>query len=66
MTIQIPDLEHGCGSWIVVRKNGEVIGEFYDRQNVAKFNPATCIVFTAMQWLCAVNHAIAINPRPFA
>lgn len=49
--IMIPELEPHCGSWIVSRKNGEVIGEFYERKNVEKFNPATCVIETAQQYL---------------
>lgn len=53
--IEIPPLEPHCGSWIVSRKTGEVIGEFYERANVQKFNPATCTVETAAQYLGRIN-----------
>lgn len=56
--INIPELEPWCGSWVVSRKSGEVIGEFYNRDNVAKFNPVTCIVETAQQYLARINKAI--------
>jgi hypothetical protein len=53
--IEIPPLEPHCGSWVVSRKTGEAIGEFYERANVEKFNPATCVVETAAQYLGRVN-----------
>ena len=52
MTANIPELEPYCGSWVVTRKaTGKVIGEFFDRRNVEKFNPATCLVETTAQYL---------------
>lgn len=49
-----------CGSWVVTRKRtGEVIGEFYSRQAVARFSPATCLIETAAQYLARVNGARA-------
>jgi hypothetical protein len=59
MTDHVPPLEAHCGSWVVTRRaTGEVIGEFYDRRNVARFNPATCLIETAQQYLGRVNRAI--------
>lgn len=58
--MSIPELEHHCGSWVVSRKStGEVIGEFYERSNVEKFNPATCLIETALQYLYRLNREIA-------
>lgn len=55
----IPELEPYCGSWIVTRKaTGEVIGEFFDRQVVERFNPETCLIETAAQYLGRFNAAI--------
>lgn len=54
----LPALEHYCGSWIVTRRTGEVIGEFFDRRNVERFNPATCLIETAAQYLGRVNAEI--------
>lgn len=52
----IPALEHHCNSWIVIRKaTGEVIGEFYDRRNVERFNPDKVTIQTAAQYLAALN-----------
>ncbi len=56
--IHIPTLEPRCNSWVVSRKNGEVVGEFYERRNVEKFNPETCIVETALTYLGRANQAI--------
>ncbi len=56
--ITVPDLEPHCGSWVVSRKNGEVIGEFFERANVERFNPDTCVVETAAQYLGRVNRQI--------
>lgn len=56
--ISIPELEPHCGSWIVSRRNGEVIGEFYERHNVERFNPDTCFVETSAQYLARINRAI--------
>lgn len=57
--IYILSLEPWCGSWIVSRKNGEVIGEFFERSNVEKFNPETCFVETTAQYLGRINQEIA-------
>ena len=57
--IVIPELEPYCGSWVVSRiDDGSVIGEFYDRRNVEKFNPATCSVETTGQYLARVNREV--------
>jgi len=46
-------------SWIITRiKTGEVIGEFYDYKNVLKFNPETCLIETAYDYLCRINDEI--------
>lgn len=52
----VPPLEPHCGSWIVTRKaTGEVVGEFYDRATVERFDPATCRIETAAQYLARLN-----------
>lgn len=59
MTNTLPELDRYSGSWIVTRiKDGSVIGEFYERSNVEKFNPETCIIETAYQYLCRINREI--------
>lgn len=56
---RIPALEPHCGSWIVVRRaTGEVVGEFFDKASVERFDPAVCEVRTAQQHLAAVNRAL--------
>lgn len=60
--IHIPELDHFSNSWIVTRiKDGSVIGEFYERSNVEKFNPATCRVETAYQYLTRINRTLKEN-----
>lgn len=57
--MSIPALEHHCGSWVVSRKDtGEVVGEFFNRSNVEKFNPEKVVIETALQYLNRVNAAI--------
>lgn len=52
----IPPLEPHCGSWMVTRRaTGEVIGEFTNRREVARFNPAVCLVETTAQYLGRIN-----------
>lgn len=52
----IPPLEHHCNSWVVTRKaTGEVIGEFYNRRNVERFNPDKVTIQTATQYLASLN-----------
>lgn len=55
----IPELEHGCGSWVVTRiSDGEVIGEFYDRRTVERFDPGEVRIETALQYLQRLNREI--------
>lgn len=55
----IPNLEPHCGSWIVTRRaTGEVIGEFYERSSVERFNPETCLIETAAQHLSRLSSAM--------
>jgi hypothetical protein len=55
----VPELEHSSGSWVATRKStGEVIGEFYVRDNVEKFNPATVLVETILQYLVRIRATI--------
>lgn len=52
----IPPLERHCGSWILTRKaTGEVIGEFFDRRSVERFDPAKVLIETAHQYLVRLN-----------
>ena len=52
----IPKLEQHCGSWIITRKrDAAVIGEFFDRRTVERFNPDTCLIETAAQYLGRIN-----------
>lgn len=57
----IPELEHYCNSWIVTRKvSGEVIGEFYNRVSLDRFNPEKVLIQTAAQYLATYNR-LGIN-----
>lgn len=57
--IHVPPLEHGSGSWVVSRiATHEVIGEFFNRRNVERFNPETCLVETIGQYLGRINAEI--------
>lgn len=56
--ISIPPLESYCNSWVVIRRTGEVVGEFHNRKFVGRFNPATCYVLTTAQYLEMVNRII--------
>jgi hypothetical protein len=51
----IPELEEHCGSWVVSRLDGEVVGEFFDRRIVERFDPKKVIIETAMQYLGRIN-----------
>lgn len=60
----MPELEHYAGSWIAVRRaTGEVIGEFFNKREVEKFNPKTVKVMTAAAYLAGLNKR-AENPVP--
>ncbi len=57
--VAIPTLTDGSGSWIVSRRDtGEVVGEFFTRQNVEAFNLDRVIIETARQYLERINAAI--------
>lgn len=54
--MNVPELEHHCGSWVVTRRStGEVIGEFFVRANVGRFDPEKVLIETAVQYLARVN-----------
>lgn len=55
----VPDLEHHCGSWIATRKaSGEVIGEFFSRPSVERFNPETVVIETTATYLGRLNASL--------
>lgn len=52
----IPKLPHGCNSWVVTRKaDGRVIGEFYNRKNIERFNPEKVLIQTTAEYLANLN-----------
>ncbi|MGF9916323.1 hypothetical protein [Paenibacillus ehimensis] len=40
-----------------------VIGEFYSHYIVSRFNPATCNIETASEYLSRINREIRFNPN---
>ena len=56
MNMRVPPLDRWSGSWVVTRRSdGKVIGEFYDRRNVERFNSTKVVVETAHQYLVRVR-----------
>lgn len=55
--MNIPTLEHGCGSWICTAQSGRVV-ELYERPNVEKAATASWRVETALQYLGRINAEI--------
>lgn len=54
--MSIPRLEPHCGSWIVTRRDtGDVIGEYFNRLSVERFDLSKCRVETAAQYLGRIN-----------
>lgn len=50
-----PSLEHHCNSWVVTRKSdGKVIGEFYKKENVERFDDEKVTVQTAAEHLSSL------------
>lgn len=59
----IPNLEYGCGSWIVVsRETGKAVIETYQRSVALKINQAKYEVLTAMQYLVRFNKQVKRLP----
>lgn len=59
--MSIPPLDHYSGSWVVCRKDtGAVVGEFYDRRTVERFNADKVTIETAYVYLCRINAEIAV------
>lgn len=53
-TSQVPELPHGCGSWIVTAPDGRVF-ELYERANVRKAAAAGWRIETAVDYLVRIN-----------
>lgn len=52
----IPDLEHHCGSWIIVdRTTGKPVLELFSRNTVEAINQDRYEIVTANQWLSRLN-----------
>jgi hypothetical protein len=55
----VPDLEHNCGSWIVVsRATGKPVLETFRRATAESINQASYEVLTAGQWLARFNRQV--------
>lgn len=56
----IPELEHHCGSWIIVRRaTGLPVLETYSREVASAVNAERYEVLTALQWLARFNKSLA-------
>jgi hypothetical protein len=59
MQTLLVDAPGAPGAYVVTRrKTGETIGEFFDARNVARFNPATCLIEPIGVYLARINRAI--------
>lgn len=56
MTHAVPELEHHCGSWIIVSKEtGAAVLETFQKSVAEKINTAKYEVLTALQYLMGLN-----------
>jgi hypothetical protein len=52
----IPDLVHNCNSWVVTRNSdGQIIGEFFNKRNVEKFDLNKVTVELTSEYLARIN-----------
>jgi hypothetical protein len=52
----VPELEHYCGSWVVVsRATGKAVIEIFERRNAERLNFDKYELQTAAQWLANLN-----------
>lgn len=58
----VPELPHGCGSWVVTSPRG-LVYELYDRANVRRAVKNEWLVETAVDYLCRLNRE-ANEPNP--
>lgn len=54
----IPELPHGCGSWVVTAPDGRVF-ELFDRTNVKRAAGQGWRIETAVDYLARINREIA-------
>ncbi len=56
----IPELPHGCWSWVVVnRSTGIAMFETFNRGTVERVNTNAYEILTALDWLVRVNQRAA-------
>ena len=54
--MNIPELEHHCGSWIVVsRATDKAVTEIFERRNAERLNFDKYELQTAAQWLAKLT-----------
>lgn len=54
--MNIPELEHHCGSWIIVdRQTGKAVLETFNRKTAEAVNQDKYKVLTALQYLTSLN-----------
>lgn len=59
MNMQVPELPHGCTSWIVVRlSTGEAVCETYSETVIKNLNPLTVKAIPAITYLQDLNRSI--------
>lgn len=52
----IPPLEHGSGSWVVIRNSdGQAIGEFVNRKHLERFDASQVTVKTVGDYLAGLS-----------
>ena len=52
----VPELEHHCGSWVVVsRATGKAVIEIFECRNAERLNFDKYELQTAAQWLANLN-----------
>ena len=59
----IPELEHHCGSWIIVSKaTGAAVLETFERSTAERVNQQAYIVMTAARYLASLNRLLSLSP----
>lgn len=65
LVMNIPELEHGCNSWVVIRRgNGQVLFETWNRELVGAVNQDIYEVMTTYSHLVRLNAQIKLDNQP--
>ena len=60
----VPELPHGCGSWVIVRKGTiDAVAELFSRKIVSRINFAAYEALTALDYLQRLNDRRAAKCR---